>query len=89
VEATTARYEIRIRGELSADLSTELGPLTVDTRRAETVLHGEIADQAALHGVLDLLQEQGLQLVEVRRLPDDPWSGVSAASGGPSGSSTP
>ncbi len=84
-EATTARYEIRIRGELGADLSTELEPLTADTRRAETVLHGEIADQAALHGVLDLLQDHGLQLLEVRRLPDDPKHGVSAGSSGPSG----
>jgi hypothetical protein len=35
------------------------------------VLHGEVADQAALHGILDLVQELGLQLLEVRRLPDD------------------
>ena len=35
----------------------------------ETVLHGEIADQAALHGVLDRVQALGLELVEVRRLP--------------------
>lgn len=81
MEATTPRYEIRIRGELGADVSTELAPLTVDARRAETVLHGEIADQAALHGVLDLLLEQGLQLLEVRRLPDDPRNSVSAGSG--------
>ena len=69
-EATTARYEIRIRGKLGAELSTELGSLTIDKHRAETVLHGEIADQAALHGVLDLLQEKGLDMLEVRRLPD-------------------
>ena len=75
VEATTARYEIRIRGELAADLATELGPLTVGAASAETVLHGEIADQAALHGVLDVLHEHGLQLLEVRRLPDEPRSG--------------
>ena len=59
-----------MRGKLEADLSTELGSLTVDSQRAETVLHGEIPDQAALHGVLDLLQEHGLDLLEVRRLPD-------------------
>ena len=86
-EATTARYEIRIRGELGSDVSTELAPLTIATRRAETVLHGEIADQAALHGVFDLLQQHGLQLLEVRRLPDDPRTNVAAGSG-PSGSST-
>ena len=51
-------------------MTTELEPLTVDAQRAETTLHGEIADQAALHGVLDVLMEHGLQLLEVRRLPE-------------------
>ena len=35
----------------------------------ETVLHGDIADQAALHGVIDRIQALGLELIEVRRLP--------------------
>jgi hypothetical protein len=35
----------------------------------ETVLHGEIRDQAELHGLLDRVQSLGLELVEVRRLP--------------------
>ncbi len=35
----------------------------------ETVLHGPVADQAALHGVIDLVSQLGLELVEVRRLP--------------------
>ena len=70
MEATTARYEIRIRGTVGEDVSTGLEPLTVDSHRGETILHGEIADQAALHGVLDVLYEHGLQLLEVRRLPE-------------------
>lgn len=37
---------------------------------AETVLHGEIVDQAALHGILDRVQALGLELIEVRRLPE-------------------
>jgi hypothetical protein len=41
----------------------------------ETVLHGEIADQAALHGVLDQVQALGLELIEVRRLPNEQASG--------------
>ena len=35
----------------------------------ETVLHGPVVDQAALHGVIDLVNSLGLELVEVRRLP--------------------
>jgi hypothetical protein len=33
------------------------------------VLHGEVADQAALHGILDRVQALGLELIEVRQLP--------------------
>jgi hypothetical protein len=67
----TARYEIRIKGGLGADASSVFEPLTVEPRGHETVLHGEIADQAALHGILDRIQDLGLQLIEVRRLPND------------------
>ncbi len=35
----------------------------------ETVIHGPVADQAALHGVIDLVNTLGLELIEVRRLP--------------------
>jgi hypothetical protein len=36
----------------------------------ETVLQGEIADQAALQGMLDEIQALGLELIQVRALPD-------------------
>jgi hypothetical protein len=38
----------------------------------ETVIHGPVQDQAALYGLLDQIQALGLELVEVRRLPDTP-----------------
>ena len=37
----------------------------------ETVLR-PVEDQAALYGLLDRIQALGLELVEVRRLPDPP-----------------
>jgi hypothetical protein len=37
----------------------------------ETVLHGPVRDQAELHGLLRRLQSLGLELIEVRRLPEE------------------
>jgi hypothetical protein len=34
------------------------------------VLHGPVQDQSSLHGLLDRIQSLGLELVEIRRLPD-------------------
>jgi hypothetical protein len=36
----------------------------------ETVLHGPVRDQAELHGIIERVQALGLELMEVRRLPD-------------------
>jgi hypothetical protein len=35
----------------------------------ETILHGPVQDQAALHGLLRRVEALGLELVEVRRFP--------------------
>ena len=45
-------------------------PEMLAQRRGEdTVLTGELADQAALYGVLAEIEDLGLELLEVRRLP--------------------
>lgn len=64
-------YEVRLGGRLTRTLQSEfeeLGLATMD-RPAETVLHGPVVDQAALHGLLRRVEALGLELVEVRRLP--------------------
>jgi len=38
----------------------------------ETVLRGPVQDQSSLHGLLDRIQSLGLELLEVRRLPEAP-----------------
>ena len=66
----TASYEIHIRGRVGAELTAAFEGLQADVKPVETVLHGDIVDQAALHGVLDRVQALGLELIEVRRLPE-------------------
>ena len=46
--------------------------MTAEVLPVETVLRGEIADQAALHGMLDHVQSLGLELIEVRLLTTEP-----------------
>ena len=67
----TFRYEIRVRGRLSRTLAAEFEQLelTATTEPVETVLHGPVEDQAALHGLLRRIEAFGLELVEVRRAP--------------------
>jgi hypothetical protein len=65
-------YEIRIKGRLSDSLLAAFEGLTASVEPAETVLHGPLQNQAALHRLLDRIQSLGLELVEVRRLPREP-----------------
>jgi hypothetical protein len=68
-------YEIRIKGRLSDSLLAVFGGLTATVETGETVLRGQVRDQAALYGLLDRVQSLGLELVEVRCLreaPDEP-----------------
>ncbi len=64
-----ARYEIRIKGRVSEALLAAFEGMAVSTEPVETVLHGPVPDQAALHGLLVRIQSLGLELVELRRLP--------------------
>ena len=62
-------YEIRIKGRLSDSLLAGFEGLTATVQPVETVLHGPVQDQAALHGLLDRIQSLGLELAEIRQLP--------------------
>lgn len=62
-------YEICVRGLLGELLRSAFPGLQARTRDRDTVLSGVFPDQAALYGVLTQLEELGLELVEVRRLP--------------------
>jgi hypothetical protein len=65
-------YELRIRGRLSGTLINEFNELSLaaSVEPVETVLAGPVPDQAALHGLIRRIEALGLELVELRRLPD-------------------
>jgi hypothetical protein len=62
---TARRYEIVVRGRLSARAGAAFEDLTFRTRPGETVLTGTIADQAALYGLLNRLRDVGIELISV------------------------
>jgi hypothetical protein len=67
-----ALYVITIRGQVGSGLLTAFGPMEVSTGNGHTVLRGPLEDQAVLYGVLAIVQSLGLDLEEVKRLPDPP-----------------
>jgi len=68
--AGPSRYEIRLAGTLDARWAAWLDDMDV-TPDAEgcTLVHGVVADQSALHGLLARLRDIGLPLVSVTRVP--------------------
>ena len=60
------RYEIRLMGRLDAHWAAWFDGLTVSqVGDGTTVISGPIADQAALHGLLQRVRDLGLPLVSV------------------------
>ena len=67
------RYEIRLTGHLDARWAAWFDGLTlVQEGDGTTVISGPIADQAALHGLLQRVRDLGLPLVSVTRDETDP-----------------
>jgi hypothetical protein len=58
-------YQITVRGRLSDALASAFDGLSVTPSATGTVLCGEIADQAALYGVLERIESLGLELLSV------------------------
>jgi hypothetical protein len=63
-----SRYEFRVRGRLAERLLSSFAGFDAEIQPVETILSGEVADQAALHGVLEQIESLGLELVEVRQV---------------------
>ena len=60
------RYEIRLRGHLDTRWAAWFDGLSLTHQTdGTTVIHGPVADQAALHGLLQKVRDIGLPLVSV------------------------
>jgi hypothetical protein len=63
------QYMIRVAGVLSDELLSAFPWLAATTQPACTVLHGDLPDRAALASVLDYLDELGVEIVDLNRIP--------------------
>jgi hypothetical protein len=61
-------YEIRIAGHLGSSLSQTFEGLAARYANSDTILSGNLVDQAALYGVLMKLRDLGLELISVSRV---------------------
>jgi hypothetical protein len=62
-------YEIRVAGAVPERDLRDMGAVTLSVDRVNTVLYG-IPDQSALYGLLARLRALGVEVIEVRRIPD-------------------
>ena len=63
-------YRIRVQGRLGARWAAYFDGLSLtDAGDGTTVIHGPVADQAALHGVLQKLRDVGIPLVSLAQDP--------------------
>jgi hypothetical protein len=61
-------YKIIVKGHIAEYWSESLGGLKISQMsNGETMLSGDIVDQAQLHGILNRIRDMGLTLVEVHK----------------------
>jgi hypothetical protein len=65
-------YEIRLRGHLDARWTAWFDGLSLThASDGTTIIHGPVADQAALHGLLQKVRDLGLPLLSVTQVDAD------------------
>ncbi|MEU9113008.1 hypothetical protein AB0D04_14810 [Streptomyces sp. NPDC048483] len=63
------RYEFRVTGHLSTVVAEAFPELENMPAPEQTVLFGQVTDEAHLHGLLIRFQDLGLRVLELRQLP--------------------
>ena len=66
------RYEIRIKGHLDSRWAAWFDGLNLtNSSDGTTIIHGLVADQSALHGLLQKVRDVGLPLISVTQVDAD------------------
>ena len=60
------RYRIVLRGRLSERFESAFEGMALEAGANQTVLVGEVRDQAQLYGLLDRLRDFGIELIAVQ-----------------------
>jgi hypothetical protein len=67
------RYELRLKGHLDSRWAAWFDGLSLTNESDGTsIIHGQVADQAALHGLLQKVRDIGLPLISVTPVEPDP-----------------
>jgi hypothetical protein len=64
------RYKIIVRGELGGRFVHEFEGMSLKVENGRTILVGPIIDQSHLHGLLDRIQDVGVELLSVEAFPE-------------------
>ena len=76
----SGRYAIRVKGHLDSRWAAWFDGLTLThSSDGTTIIHGPVADQAALHGLLQKIRDLGLPLISVNHV--DPGNPPAPAAG--------
>ena len=59
-------YQIRLKGHINRKWSSWFGQMAISTEGADTIMTGSVADQAALHGLLNRIRDLNLALLSVK-----------------------
>ena len=62
-------YELVLRGEIGDRFGLLFEGMSLTRTPGHTVLTGAVTDQAHLHGLIERIQELGIELVSVNPLP--------------------
>ncbi len=65
IDTAAMVYDIAVRGHLSPSVAAAFGEFEVTVHDDTTIFHGEIVDRAALHGVINRIEQYGLVLLDL------------------------
>ena len=67
----SADYRIKLKGHLDHKWSDWFDGMTISSQDRETILTGQVADQAALHGLLIRIRDLNMILLQLERIDPD------------------